>query len=115
MNELDRIKFQKTVIKTSIDNLDEYIRDRFIMLMMHKNRVKNFKSLDKMGLLYDIIPEFKVMKNIPAGHPNLHPEKDIYIHTIAALSHLKRDTPLHLILAVLLHDIGKPITRNEYH
>jgi len=43
-----------------------------------------------------------------------HPEKDVFIHTMLALDSIKDDenASLELVLAILLHDIGKPQTRS---
>ena len=93
----------------------EFMRDNFIAIVTHKNRVNGFKLLDKLGLLQQIIPEFEATKKMRAGNLKYHPESDIFTHTIAALDYLRNDASLELILAVLLHDIGKPTTFNNYH
>lgn len=93
----------------------EEIRDKFIEVMLSPNRVWGFKMLDKYGILKNIIPEFEDTKGMRAGNKYHHPEKDIFIHIIAALSHLKRDSSIELILATMLHDIGKPSTFHNHH
>jgi len=93
----------------------ERIRDEFIKIIMSPNRVNGFKLLDKSGLLKQFIPEFEALKGLPVGGIEHHPEKDTFIHTIAALASLKKNASLDLILATLLHDIGKPATQNELH
>ncbi len=90
-------------------------RDKFIELMKDKNRVWNFKTLDKYGILKQLIPEIEYLKGISVGDKYHHPEKDIFIHTIAALSHLNRNDSIELIFGVILHDIGKPTTFFNYH
>lgn len=106
----------KAIKKTDISNISkERIRDEFIKIMESPNRVNGFKMLDECGLLKQIIPEFEDMKYLSAGDKIHHPEKDTFIHTIAALSHLKNDASLQLILGTLFHDIGKPPTWNEFH
>jgi len=106
---------QITVDKTQTDIAKERIRDEFINIIMSPNRVKGFKLLDKFSLLKQLIPEFEALKGLPAGDVKHHPEKDVFIHTIAALASLKKNASLELILATLLHDIGKPATQNENH
>lgn len=106
----------KAIKQTNISNISkERIRDEFIKIMEHPNRVHGFKMLDESGLLKQIIPEFEDMKYLRAGAKEHHPEKDVFIHTIAALSHLKKDASLQFILATILHDIGKPPTWNEFN
>lgn len=101
---------------TNYDNLStNQIRDEFIKLMLDKNRVNNFKILDKYGTLKRIIPELEDLKGLRAGDYIHHPEKDTFIHTIAALSKLPQGSSIELILATILHDIAKPRTFNNYH
>ncbi len=101
---------------TNYDNLTiNERRDEFIKLMKDKNRVNIFKILDKYGILKRLIPEIEDMKGIKAGDNFHHPEKDVFIHTIAALSKLDRNASIELIFAIMLHDIGKPITALNRH
>ena len=110
--------------KVNINELDEdgnriisheRIHDELVKILQSPNRVNGFKLLDESGLLKQIIPEIEDMKELAAGDKIHHPEKDIFIHTIAALSHLDKDASIELILATILHDIGKPPTWNNYH
>ncbi len=43
-----------------------------------------------------------------------HPEKDVFVHTMIALEIIsdRDDVSLELVLGILLHDIGKPLTRS---
>lgn len=103
------------ILKTDISNISqERIRDEFIKIIMSPNRVNGLKLLDNSKLLKQFIPEFEAMKNIKAGDNDHHPEKDVWTHTIAALSKLKKGASLELILGTLFHDIGKPVTWDSY-
>jgi len=101
--------------KTNINNISkERIRDELIKILKSPNRVKGFKLLDESGILRQIIPEIEDMKELAAGDKIHHPEKDVFIHTIAALAHLPKDSSIELILATMLHDVGKPPTWDEF-
>jgi poly(A) polymerase len=65
-----------------------------------------FELLDATGLLADIFPEIEAMKGVEQT-PDYHPEGDVYVHTLATLSHLRRPTET-LAYGCLLHDVGKP-------
>jgi len=92
--------------------------------------VRTIKLYDEVGLLKILLPEVEAMKGVeqPA---NFHSEGDVYVHTLLALEKLKeegrKDTrnnrsnniqysifniqdSIDLKLAILLHDIGKPVT-----
>ncbi len=66
------------------------------------------KMLDESGLLKVIMPEVCEMKNVEQPE-NFHPEGDVFVHTLLALS--KLDTPSwELSMGTLLHDVAKPVT-----
>jgi len=94
---------------------NERIRNEFVKILMSEYNIRGFELLDKTGLLYKIIPEIEAMKNLKAGSHKYHPEKDIYEHTLIALSSLPKEASLELRLATLLHDVGKPPTWDNYH
>ena len=59
--------------------------------------------------LFNLIPEVKSMVNFDQRHPHHH--LDLYNHTLYALSLSKNDFEIRL--ALLLHDIGKPLCYEE--
>ncbi len=88
--------------------------------------------LDDLNLLNEILPEVTAMKGVRQPE-NFHPEGDVFTHTLLALSKLadgRKATDIRgehhsasngpgkknlsgsweLAMAVLLHDIGKPVT-----
>lgn len=91
----------------------ERIREELMKILAHPHRVRGFDLLDQSGLLREILPEVEVLKGCeqPA---QFHPEGDVFVHTRLMLELLPPDAPALLVLAVLLHDIGKPPTF-RYH
>lgn len=85
----------------------ERIKSEFDLILLSPNRSKGIKLLVESGLMKEIIPEFLELIGCKQP-PEYHPEGDVYIHTMLMLSLLDGFAPLTLVLAVLLHDIGKP-------
>ena len=95
-----------TLAKISI----ERIRDEFMKIMLHPNRVRGLDLLDESGLLTQILPEMEALKGCDQP-PQFHPEGDVWVHTRLMLSLLPEVVSVPLVLSVLLHDIAKPATR----
>jgi len=95
-----------TLAKISI----ERIRDEFLKIMLHPNRVRGLDLLDAAGLLTHILPEMEALKGCDQP-PQFHPEGDVWVHTRLMLSLLPGEVSAPLVLSVLLHDIAKPATR----
>ncbi|HBE95732.1 MAG TPA: phosphohydrolase [Verrucomicrobiales bacterium] len=87
----------------------ERIRDEFSKILVSKNRGRGLDLLAETGLAKIFLPELLTLQGCEQP-PQWHPEGDVYIHTKIALS-LLDSPPLHLALAVLLHDIAKPPTQ----
>jgi poly(A) polymerase len=64
--------------------------------------------LHRSGLLAIILPEVETLSGVKQPE-KFHPEGDVFVHTIKALSLLSSPS-LILAWSVLLHDIGKPPT-----
>jgi poly(A) polymerase len=81
--------------------------------------VKALDLYDQSGALKELVPELLKMKGCPQP-PNWHSEGDVWVHTHLALEKLSSPEfkkefldikpSIELILAVLLHDIAKPLT-----
>ncbi|GBU23117.1 hypothetical protein R80B4_03033 [Fibrobacteres bacterium R8-0-B4] len=73
------------------------------------NPHKSIELLHDTGLLEHILPEVENLRGVeqPA---QFHPEGDVFVHTVKALSLLPAHPSLALAWAALLHDIGKPAT-----
>jgi poly(A) polymerase len=93
----------------------ERIRDEFIKILMSKNPRTGITLLVETGLAEIVLPEIPKLRLEIDEH---HHHKDVYEHSITvleqAISHEDRLGGPNLIirLAALLHDIGKPKTRN---
>ena len=93
----------------------ERIRDEFIKILMSKNPRTGITLLVETGLAEIVLPEIPKLRLEIDEH---HHHKDVYEHSITvleqAISHEDRLGGPNLVirLAALLHDIGKPKTRN---
>ncbi|WPX39498.1 CCA tRNA nucleotidyltransferase [Akkermansia sp. N21116] len=91
----------------------ERIRDEFDKILLSPHRRRGVEMLVESGLIKWIIPE--IMELVGCDQPpQWHPEGDVYIHTMMMLDRLEDDgtePSLELVLATLLHDIGKPASR----
>ena len=110
----------------------ERIRDELRKTLIGPNPDTSIKMLDDLNLLHEILPEVTAMKGVEQPE-NFHPEGDVFTHTLLTLTKLAdgreaTDTreehhPVsngpgkknvsnswELAMAVLLHDIGKPVT-----
>lgn len=65
--------------------------------------------LRETGLLSHFLPELVAVHGI-AQPPQFHPEGDVWTHTCLMLDEMVAPREPVLALAVLLHDIGKPVT-----
>jgi poly(A) polymerase/tRNA nucleotidyltransferase (CCA-adding enzyme) len=87
----------------------ERIRDEFIKIIESPNPVVGIGMLSKFGLLKHIIPELE--EGIGCGQGGAH-VFDVFEHLLQALGHAtEKNWPLHIRLAALFHDIGKPRSR----
>jgi tRNA nucleotidyltransferase/poly(A) polymerase len=89
----------------------ERIREELVKTFANPNRVRALDLLEASGLLQIILPEVSALKGCeqPA---EFHPEGDVFVHTRKMLGLLPADASPILVLAVLLHDIGKPPTQS---
>jgi poly(A) polymerase len=93
----------------------ERIRDEFIKMLMSNNPRTGITILVETGLAEIVLPEIPKLRLEIDEH---HHHKDVYEHSITvleqAISHEDRLNGPNLVirLAALLHDIGKPKTRN---
>jgi poly(A) polymerase len=93
----------------------ERVRDELWRLMAGRAPGRGIDLLVATGLVRHVLPE---LVDLAACIDPDHRHKDVYAHTLAVLDNaiaLERDGPdVELRLAALLHDIGKPATR-EIH
>ena len=108
-------KFYDKVLSVSA----ERIREELEKILTDPNPHKGIKMLDDLNILNEILPEVTAMKGVKQPE-NFHPEGDVFTHTLLTLSELaktrsakisnNKDQSKVLAMAVLLHDIGKPVT-----
>ncbi len=121
-------KYHDKVLTVSM----ERIRDELRKILTGPGPHKGIEMMDDLGLLDKILPEVTAMKGVKQPE-NFHPEGDVFVHTMLTLAKLDEDrksedigggnhlhsnslvkkTPSNsweLAMAVLLHDIGKPVT-----
>jgi tRNA nucleotidyltransferase/poly(A) polymerase len=89
----------------------ERIRDELLKILVNPNRLRGFDLLDQSGLLAVILPEIEALKGCDQPE-QFHPEGDVFVHTRLMLSLLAPEASGPQVLAVLLHDIGKPRVRS---
>jgi tRNA nucleotidyltransferase/poly(A) polymerase len=89
----------------------ERIRDELLKILVNPNRLRGFDLLDQSGLLAVILPEIEALKGCEQPE-QFHPEGDVFVHTRLMLSLLAPEASRPQVLAVLLHDIGKPRVRS---
>jgi tRNA nucleotidyltransferase/poly(A) polymerase len=87
----------------------ERIRDELLKILVDRHRLRGFDLLDQSGLLAVILPEIEAFKGCEQP-VQFHPEGDVFVHTRLMLGLLAPNASGAQVLAVLLHDIGKPPT-----
>src|SRR5215472_14857346 len=89
----------------------ERIREELSKILSDPERLRGFDLLDQSGLLAVILPEVEGLKGCEQPE-QFHPEGDVFVHTRKMLGLLGPEASGVQALAVLLHDIGKPIARS---
>src|SRR5436309_2851269 len=87
----------------------ERIRDELVRIFHSPNRVRGWDLLDSSGLMGAILPELEAMKGVLQPE-QFHPEGDVFVHTRLMLQLLPEEISAPLVLAVLFHDVAKPVT-----
>lgn len=109
-------KIPKSVIRTVRRNSNrikivsgERIRDELKKIMKFGKLAKAIRLMKAMNLLKYIFPEVEDLMGVeqPKEH---HAEGDVYKHTLQVLQHAK--PTIEGQLSALLHDIGKPKTKD---
>ncbi len=87
----------------------ERIRDELIKIIMSDDAAKGIIMLEDYGLLKNVIPELR--EGIGCTQ-NKHHIYTVFEHSVRALNYTaEKNYPLHVRLAALLHDVGKPRTK----
>jgi poly(A) polymerase len=87
----------------------ERIRDEVVKIFLSANRVRGWDLMDESGLMRVVLPELDAMKGCLQPE-QFHPEGDVFQHTRLMLEMLPEKVSVPLVLAVLLHDVAKPVT-----
>lgn len=94
-------------LKDSIKTISaERIRDELSKLLIGKSPAKALERADRSGLTDHFLPELGALK---LEQDPVQKHKDVFHHTLAVME--RTDPVLPLRMAALLHDIGKPSTR----
>ena len=100
-----------TAMAGQLDSISrERIRDELDKLLTARFASVGLDLLVETGLAERFLPELPALR---LERDPLHHHKDVYLHTLAVVENCPRED-LVLRLAALLHDIGKPATR-EFH
>jgi poly(A) polymerase len=87
----------------------ERIREELMKIFLSPSRVHGWDLLDQSGLIRAILPELEAMKGCLQPE-QFHPEGDVFTHTRLMLELLPKEVSGPLVLSVLFHDVGKPVT-----
>lgn len=85
-------------------------RTFFTEILCSNSAEERLRELARSGELKELFPEVYAMIGVTQP-PEFHPEGDVFEHTMIMLRHMVFPDPL-LGWSVLLHDVGKPLTRS---
>ncbi len=88
----------------------ERIRDELSRWLTGPDPARGLDLMDSSGLLAELLPEVAAQKGVDQP-PQFHPEGDVFTHVRIMLGRLRGAGEV-LAWSVLLHDIGKPVTRS---
>ena len=88
----------------------ERVRDELaqVLTAFPDGRRRGLELASEFGLLGVLLPEVEALRGTQQG-PTVHPEGDVFTHTLLCVERLREPT-FELALAALLHDVGKPGT-----
>lgn len=109
---------EKATEKAIMENADlleniakERIRDEFVKIIMSKRPAEGLTKALETGILKHISPELERGVGIEQNQAHAY---DVWTHLMKTVQHAAdKNYPLHVRLAALLHDIGKPETRRR--
>lgn len=88
----------------------ERIKFELSRMLTDRHRKFALADLDSFGVLKVLLPEVAEMKDVTQPR-KLHAEGDVFRHTSLCLQYLPDIVSPRLAWATLLHDAGKPLTR----
>ncbi len=95
--------------ETICDIAWERIGDEIVKILGDGAARRGFELLSDSRLLDAVLPEIAAMRGVEQS-PEHHPEGDVFVHTLLCLEKLEPWHDAALRLAVLLHDVAKPLT-----
>lgn len=99
---------KKNVFRLKIVS-QERITDEILKILEVYSPSKGFYLMDEIGVLDMVLPEVTALKDKAADNC-----KELFPHTLKVMDNASRHTKnVHLKMAALLHDIGKPKTFKE--
>jgi len=91
----------------------ERIAQELRRMLVHESRAQAMELALDIGLVAAILPDLLLMKGMFQGKP-IQPEGDLWDHAMLVLTLLPPVPSFTLAFAALLHDVGKPRTR-QFH
>jgi poly(A) polymerase/tRNA nucleotidyltransferase (CCA-adding enzyme) len=103
-------------MKAMTENVDllsnisaERIRDEFLKMMMSDEPIVGIVMAEKLGILKYIVPELEIGIGVKQNGEHIY---DVWEHNLRTMQHAAdKSWPIHIRVAGLFHDIGKPETR----
>lgn len=87
----------------------ERIRDEFLKMMMSDEPIVGISMAQKLGILKYICPELEIGIGVEQNGEHIY---DVWEHNLRTMQHAAdKSWPIHIRIAGLFHDIGKPATR----
>jgi tRNA nucleotidyltransferase (CCA-adding enzyme) len=113
--EETRLLCQQLAEQGALDNLaPERVWKELSRGLMENHPSVMVKVLRECGALRRVLPELDNLAGVPQTEVH-HPEVDTLVHVLMALDvAAARKAPLEVRYAVLLHDLGKGLTRAEF-
>jgi poly(A) polymerase len=94
----------------------ERLQDEMSKLLTRGGARQGLELMAQTGMLKEILPEVDCMRGVEQP-PRFHPEGDVWQHTLLLMEILSKDNKRNINSAlawgVLLHDVGKPVSRSE--
>jgi poly(A) polymerase len=94
----------------------ERLQEELNKILTREGARQGFELMEKTGMLHQLLPEIERLKGVQQP-PRFHPEGDVLQHTLIMLELLRtgKDNQVNpaLAWAVLLHDVGKALTKTE--
>lgn len=88
----------------------ERIRDEFFKMLESSEPITGIVLSEKLGILKHVVPELEVGIGVEQNGSHVF---DVWEHNLRTMQHAAdKDWPLHIRIAGLFHDIGKPATRD---